>query len=141
MFFWSAIGPDFSKRPKSRKSNKPDCNSADNVLLHGAERIYPASDLTKSPKAGKVSSHSTSLEVDAVKDTCATSVLRVKGLLQIAELQWSSNTNSSNTLIRCDSACSHSWIFAQLTEKLKLSGKKLNLTVSGISAPQVLMKD
>ena len=69
-----------------------------------------------------------------VKGTCATSVLRVKGLLQIVELKLSSITSSSNTLVLCDSACSHSWISVSLAEKLKLSGEKLNILVSGINS-------
>ena len=127
----------FWKCPKSRKCNKPDCNSTHNALLHGAEKIYPGKDSTKSPAEEKISSHSASLEVEKVKGNCATSVLRVGGLLQIVELKLSSSKSSSNTLGLCGSACSHSWISAQLAEKLKLSGGKLNLTVSGINSQQV----
>ena len=137
MFFPSAIRPYFRKCQKSRNCNKPDCNSTHNALLHGAEKIYPARDSTKSPAEGKTSSHSASLELEKFKGTCATSVLRVKGLLQLVESKLSTNTSSPNTLVLYDSACSHSWVSAQLAEKLKLSCEKLNVTVSGINSPQV----
>ena len=65
----------------------------------------------------------------------------VKGLLQIVELKLSSNTSNSNTPVLCDSACSHSWISAQLVEKHKLSGTKLNRTVNGINSQQVFMTE
>ena len=65
----------------------------------------------------------------------------VKGLLQIVELKLSINTSSSNTPVFCDSACSHSWIPAQLVEKHKLSGTKLNRTVSEINSQQVFLTE
>ena len=129
--------PDSAEKLNPENSNKLDCNISHNALLHGAEKIYPAKDSSRSPAEGKTSSHSASLEVRKVKGTCVTSVLCVKELLQ-NELKLSSNSSSSNSLVLCDSACSHSWVSAQLAEKLNLSSEKLILTVSGINSQQVL---
>ena len=100
----------FRKCPESRKCNKPNCNSTDSVLFHGAEKIYPAKYSTNSPAGGKSFSHSANLEVETVRSTCATSVLRVKYLLPIVELKMSIITTRSNIIFLCDSACTRSWI-------------------------------
>ena len=62
----------------------------------------------------------------------------VKGLLQISRLSVSTKERSVNTLALCDSACSHSWISADLSKKLGLNGKPLRLTVSGINTQEII---
>ena len=77
--------------PKSIKCTKLDCNNPHDVLLHGAERTYPAKDSTKSPAVKTV-------EVKTVEGTYAKHVLLVKGLLQTVALKLSSISTCSKIL-------------------------------------------
>ena len=66
------------------------------------------------------------------------SVVDVKGLLQITEVELHSNERSERVLALCDSACSHSWISSRLADKLTIKGTATKLTVHGINCHQVV---
>ena len=66
------------------------------------------------------------------------SVTDVKGLLQVMEVEHQSHGKSEKVLALCDSACSHSWISANLAKKLNVNGKPTKFTVHGIKSNQVV---
>ena len=66
------------------------------------------------------------------------SVVDVKGLLQITEVEIHFNERSERVLALCDSACSHSWISSRLADKLTVKGTPTKLTVHGINCHQVV---
>ena len=66
------------------------------------------------------------------------SVIDMKGLLQITEVEVHTETNSTKVLALCDSARSHSWISEKLATKLNLKGLPTKLTVHGINSQQVV---
>ena len=66
------------------------------------------------------------------------SVVDVKGLLQITEVDLHSNDQSERVLALCDSACSHSCVSSRLADKLNAKDTPLKLTVHGINCHQVV---
>ena len=74
---------------------------------------------------------------DQVAESSGTpSVVDVKGLLQITEVELHSNEQSERVLALCDSSCSHSWISSRLAAKLNAKGTPTKLTVHGINSLQ-----
>ena len=65
-----------------------------------------------------------------------TSVTNVKGLLQITEVFLQSSFRTEKVLVLSDSACSNSWICANLARKLDMQGALLKFTVHGINSHQ-----
>ncbi len=66
------------------------------------------------------------------------STINMKGLLQLIEVEFLSQTAVVKALALCDSACSHSWTTRSLADRLNLRGQKLNVTVNGINSRQTL---
>ena len=65
------------------------------------------------------------------------SVVDVKRLLQITEVELHSNEQSERVLALCDSACSHSWISSRLADKLNAKDTLTKLTAHGINCHQL----
>ena len=133
---FSCLQPDHSFRNCSRslKCSKEGCNSSHNTLLHGADRVFPIRETTQETQKSK-----THLKQSVTENASfSASATGVKGLLQISRLSVSAQERSVNTLALCDSACSHSWISADLSKKLGLTGKPLRLTVSGINTQEII---
>ena len=68
---------------KARKCPKPDCESTHNVLLHGAEKIFPPKDTKSSPASGNANAKHVSTNA-AVGDIHSQE--SNKGLLPVASL-------------------------------------------------------
>ena len=126
--------------PQPRKCTKEGCESSHNTFLHGAERIFPKK--SEAPNRNKPET-STCIGATKTNDHVAESsgmpsVVDVKGLLQITEVELHSNERSERVLALCDSACSHSWISSRLADKLTVKGTPTKLTVHGINCHQVV---
>ena len=77
-----------------------DCESTHNVLLHGAEKIFPAKDTKNSPASGNANTKhvSNSAAVGDIHSQEST-----KGLLPVASLAVFSDATITNALALCDS--------------------------------------
>ena len=120
---------------KARKCPKPDCESTHNVLLHGAEKIFPPKDTKSSPASGNANSKhvSTNAAVGDIHSQEST-----KGLLPVASLAVSSDATITNALALCDTASTHSWVSADLVKRLHLVGTPVNLTINGFISTSVI---
>ena len=125
-----------------RKCRKDGCNSSHNKLLHGAERVYPSKSPSNNNKsisnASAIKSKLPSVQSSS-KTTILSSVINVKGLLQVTELQLKSTSGKDTTaLVLCDTACSNSWVSNDLANRLGLHGTGLKLTDKGINTEEVV---
>ena len=129
----------FRQCSRAKKCPKPECDSTHNVLLHGAERIFPRKENSKvSNKAGinkskentNTSTHAAVSDVHDIESS--------KGLLPIATLGVSSDVTSLLTLVLCDSASTHSWVSSSLVNRLGLVGEPVNLSISGFNSTTVV---
>ena len=129
----------FRQCSRAKKCPKPECDSTHNVLLHGAERIFPRKENSNvSNKAGTNKSKentntSTHAAVSDVHD-----IESSKGLLPIATLGVSSDVTSLLTLVLCDSASTHSWVSSSLVNRLGLVGEPVNLSIRGFNSTTVV---
>ena len=130
----------FRQCPQSRKCTKDGCGSSHNTFLHGADRIF-AKKVTSVNK-DKIETSGcigTSMNNERSEESSLmSSVADVKGLLQVTEVELHSNGKSEKVMAICDSACSHSWISANLATKLNVHGTPTKLTVHGINSNQVV---
>ena len=100
----------FRKSPNSKTCFKPECNNTLLVLLHGAERIFPArnpenkSSGSELAVAKNIPAIRTQSKRNAQNSTCAISILSVNGLIPIIILSPSSSTYETNALVLWDSA-------------------------------------
>ena len=120
---------------KARKCPKPDCESTHNVLLHGAEKIFPPKDTKSSPASGNANSKHVSTNA-AIGDIHSQE--SNKGLLPVASLAVSSDATINNALALCDSASTHSWVSADLVKRLHLVGTPVNLTSNGFNSTSLM---
>ena len=125
----------FRNCSKARKCPKPDCESTHNVLLHGAEKIFPPKDTKSSPASGNANTKHVSTYA-AVGDIHSQE--STKGLLPVASLAVSSDATITNALALCDSASTHSWVSADLVKRLHLVGTPVNLTINGFNSTSVM---
>ena len=125
-----------------RKCRKDGCNSSNNTLLHGAERVYPSkspSNNNNSNSNARASQSKPSSVQSSSKTTTLSSVSNVKGLLQVTELQlMSSSGKNTMALVLCDTACSNSWVSNDLANRLGLHGTALKLTVKSTNTGEVV---
>ena len=130
----------FRQCPQPRKCTKEGCESSHNTFLHGAERIFPKKSETPNRKKPETSTciGTTKTNDHVAESSGMPSVVDVKGLLQISEVEIHSNERSERVLAFCDSACSHSWISSRLADKLTVKGTPTKLTVHGINCHQVV---
>ena len=130
----------FRQCPQPRKCTKDGCGSSHNTFLHGADRIFAkkATNVNKD-KTETSGCIGTSMNNERSNESSGMpSVADVKGLLQVTEVELHANGKSEKVLALCDSACSHSWISANLATKLNVHGTPTKLTVHGINSNQVV---
>ena len=73
------------------------------------------------------------------KTTTWSSVMDVKGLLQVTELKLTNTSGTSTTaLVLCDTACSNSWMSNSPTAGLALQRIALKLTAKGINTEKMI---
>ena len=118
----------FCNCSKARKCPKPDCESTHNVLLHGAEKLFPPRDTkgnANTPASGNANTKyvSTNAAVSEIHSQEST-----KDLLPV-----SSDVTITNALVLCDSASTHSWVSADLVKRLHLVDTSFNLTINGFN--------
>ena len=136
-FCFSCLQSNHSFRncSKARNCPKPDCESTHNVLLHGAEKIFPPKDTKSSPASGNANAKhvSTNAAVGNIHSQEST-----KGLLPVASLAVSADATITNALALCDSASTHSWISADLVKRLHLVGAPVNLTINRFNSTSLM---
>ena len=120
---------------KVRKCPKPDCESTHNVLLHGAEKVFPPKDTKSFPASGNANTKhkSTNAVVGDIHSQEST-----KGLLPVQSLAFSEDATITNALALCDSASTHSWVSADLIKRLHLVGTPVNLIINGFNSTSVM---
>ena len=125
----------FRNCSKARECPKPDCESTHNVLLHGAEKIFPSKDTKSSPASGNANTKhvSTNAAVGEIHSQEST-----KGLVPVASFAVSSDATITNALAFCDSASTHSWVSADLVKRLHLVGTPINLTIYGFNSTSLM---
>ena len=130
----------FRQCPQPRKCTKDGCGSSHNTFLHGADRKFAkkATNVNKD-KTETSGCIGTSMNNERSDESSGMpSVADVKGLLQVTEVELLANGKCEKVLALCDSACSHSWISANLATKLNVHGTPTKLTVHGINSNQVV---
>ena len=133
----------FRQCKSPRKCRKDGCNSSHNILLHGAERVFPAKPSTKNTintsKSNAGTSRLSTGKQQPSKTTTSSSVIDIKGLLQVTDLKFTNSYVTSTTaLVLCDTACSNSWVSDSLATRLGLQGTALKLTVRGINTEELI---
>ena len=134
----------FRQCPSSRKCRKDCRNSSHNTLLQGTERVFPAKPSTNNnintSKSNAGTGKPSTGQQQPSKTTTLTSVMDVKGLLQVTELKITNSSGTSTTaLVLCDTAaCSNSWVSDSLATRLGLQGNALKLTVMGINREEII---
>ncbi len=134
----------FRKCPKSRKCGKDGCKSSHNTLLHGAERVFPATDKIQKLNQSSGSSNSPKPAASAAQDTAKqtsklTSLTDVKGLLQVKLIDVvTPSGKSARALSLCDTGGSHSWMSHSLAERLDVAGTDIRLIVNGINTQKTV---
>ena len=113
----------------------PDCESKHNVLLRGDEKIFPPKDTKSSPASGNANTKHVSTNAAVGKIHGQESI---KGLLPVASLAVSSDATITNALALCDSASTHSWVSADLVERLHLVVTPVNLTINGFNSTSLM---
>ena len=126
-----------------RKCRKDGCNSSHNILLHGAERVFPAKPSTNNnistSKSNAGTRRPSTSQQQASKATTLSSVTDVKGLLQVTELNVTNFSGTGTTaLVLCDTACSNSWVSDSLSARIGLQGTALKVTVKGIKTEETV---
>ena len=134
-FAWLQSNQSFRNCSKARKCPKPDCESTHNVLLHGAEKIFPPKDTKNSSASGNANTKhiSTNAAVGDIHSQEST-----KGLLPVASLAVSSDATITNALALCDSASTHSWVSGDLVKRFHLVGTPVNLTINGFNSTSLM---
>ena len=133
----------FRQCPSPRKCRKDGCNSSQNTLLHGDERVFPAKPSTNSyinnSKSIAGTSRPPTCQQQPSKTTTLSSLTDVNGLLQVTELKLiiSSGTNTT-ALDLCDTACDKSNVSDSLEDKLGLQGTALKLTFKGTNTEELI---
>ena len=112
-----------------KKCSKQDCESTDNVLLHGAIRIFSTKEKTP------CNSHEPKLK--HVKKVSSHAAVERK-ITKTATDGVSSDSSSVQTLVPYDGVSTHSWVFAFFAIHLKLVGEPIHTSISGLKAINVL---
>ena len=133
----------FRQCPSPHKCRKDGCNSSLNILLHGAERVFPAKPSTNNnidtSKSNAGTSKPSTGQRQPSKANTLSSVTDVRGLLQVRELKPNNSSgNSTTALVLCDTACSNSWVSDSLAARLGLQCTALKLTVKGINTEELI---
>ena len=130
----------FRQCPQPRKCTKDGCRSSHNTFLQGADKIFTkkVTNANKDRTETSVCIGTSMNNERSDESSCKPSVADVKGLLQLTEVELHANGKSEKVLALCDSACSHSWISANLATKLNVHGTPTKLTVQGIISNQVV---
>ena len=118
---------------------KPECDSTFNVLLHGAEEIFPRkenSNVSNNPGRNKSKENTNTSTHAAVSDVH--DIESSKGLLLIATLGVSSVVISLLTLDHCDSGSTNSSVSSSLVNRLGLVEEPVNLSISGFNSTTVI---
>ena len=126
----------FRQRPQPRKCRVEGCNSSHNTLLHGADIVFPTKQSTNSntiqSPGNTGQSKATTSQQPSNKTTTMSSVIDVKGLLQVTELQLVNSSGlDTKALVLCDTACSNSWVAGSLADRLGLHGKSTKANCQG----------
>ena len=128
----------FRKCPKPKTCPKPQCKSTHNVLLHGAERVFPTNN--QSGYAPHTTAANPAVQTPfrptTQNNTCGTSLMNLKGLMPLINLILSSNDSEITALVLCHTACSHSCTSPELARRLNLTGRKIDLTVNGANCSE-----
>ena len=126
----------FRQSSRAKKCPRPECNSSHNVLLHGAERLFPRKENSNvSNKAGTNQSKENTNTSTHAADSDVHDIESSEGLLPIGV---SSDVTSLLTLVLRDSASTHSWVSSSLVKRLVLSGEPVNLSFSGFNSTTVV---
>ena len=108
--------------------------------MHGDDRIFTKNvtivNKDKTETSGCIGTSMNNERSDEI--SAIPSVADVEGLLRGTEVELHANGKSEKVLALCDSACSHSWISANLATKLNIHGTPTKLTVDGINSNQVV---
>ena len=133
----------FRQCSSPRKCRKDGCNSTDNTLLHGAERVFPAkpstNNNTNTSKSNAGTSRPSLGQQQPSKTTTLSSVMDVKSLLRVTELKLTNSSVTSTTaLVLCDTACSNSWVSDSLAARLGLQGTALKFNIKGINTEEII---
>ena len=107
-------------------------------MLHGAERIFPASSRNKSADALQTKVNSTKKSTTAVHNANTQGTSRTSGLTSITVDLEGQPQKCARALVPCDTACSHSWISSELAKRLNLRGTPFNLTANGINTQETI---
>ena len=136
----------FRKCPKARKCTNSGCESTHNVLLHGAEKVFSVRPANKESSISNNTSHSNSNKTappNRNKPQTSSSIVagspsykKLTGLLPVLRLEISSHTDVTTALVMCDSCCTHSWVSADLAQRLNLTGQKLDILVNGFNSTE-----
>ena len=140
-FSFACLNGNHSFRQRSRAKNcpKPECDSTHNVLLHGAEKIFPRKENSNfSNKAGTNKSKENTKTADLAAVSDVHDIESSKGLLPIATIGVSSDVTSLLTLVLCDSVSTHSLVSSSLVNRLGLTGEPVNLSTSGFNSTTVV---
>ena len=113
----------FRKCPKTRKCNKPGCESTHNVLLRGAEKVFSVRSTNKELNISNNTSHSNSNstappnrnkpQTSSSNVAGSSSNKKLMGLLPVLRLEIKSHTGLTTALVKCDSCCTLSWVLAK----------------------------
>ena len=133
----------FRQCKSPRKCRKDGCNRSHNILLHGAERVFPAKSSTNNNintwNSNAGTNRPSTGQQQPSKNTTLSSVTDVKGLLQVTELKPTNSSGTSTTaLILCDTACSNSLVSDSLAARFGLQDTALKLTVKGINKEEII---
>ena len=134
----------FRKCPKARICITPGCESTHNILLQGDKNIFSVMLAKKEVNNSNSTSHSSSVNTaSSNRNEQQTSSSNVAGspsykkltkLLPVLRLGIGSSTYVTTALVMCDSCCTHSWVSADLTQRLNLTGQKLDILVKGFNS-------
>ena len=129
--------------PSPRKFRKDGCNSCHNILLQGAEWVFPAklspnSNINNS-KSNAGTSRPTTGQQQPSKMTISSSVSDVKRLPQVTELKLLNSSGSCTTaLVLCDTPHRNSWLSDSLAARLGLQGTAFKSTNKVINADELI---
>ena len=120
-----------------KKFPKPECDSTHDILLHGAEKIFPRKENTN---ASKKLEQTSPRRIQTLPPTplLVMYLESSKGLLLIATLGVSSDVTSLLKLVLCDSASTLSWLSSSLVNRLGLIGEPVILSDKGFNATTVV---
>ena len=134
----------FRKCPKARKCTNSGCESTHNVLLYGAVKVFSVRSANKELNIRNNTSHSNSNStappnLNKPRNSSSNvvgkpSYKKLTELLPVLRLEISSYTDSTTSLVMCNSCCTHSWVSAGLAQCLILTGQKLDNLVNGFNS-------